>query len=100
MGPPKEWAEVAAREIGSGGVDQCYLALRLGLVDLLSEDRRPPLFLDDPFLAYDEHRQAAAMALLRRLAGERQIFLFTCRSVYGAYADCLQTLGEVGAAVQ
>jgi DNA repair exonuclease SbcCD ATPase subunit len=100
VGPPKEWAEVAAREIGSGGVDQCYLALRLGLVDLLSEDRRPPLFLDDPFLAYDEHRQAAAMALLRRLAGERQIFLFTCRSVYGAYADCLQMLGEVGAAVQ
>lgn len=100
VGAPKEWAEVAAHEIGSGGVDQCYLALRLGLVDLLSEGRRPPLFLDDPFLAYDEDRQAAAMALLRRLAGERQIFLFTCRTAYDASADCLHPLGEVRAGVQ
>lgn len=95
VGPPKEWAEVAAREIGSGGVDQCYLALRLGLADLLSAGRRPPLFLDDPLLAYDDDRQAAAMALLRQVARDRQVFLFTCRSVYDAYADCLLRLDEL-----
>jgi hypothetical protein len=98
VGPPKEWAEVAAREIGSGGVDQCYLALRLGLADLLCAGRRPPLFLDDPLLAYDDHRQAAAMALLRQIARGRQIFLFTCRSAYDAYADCLLCLDEMTAA--
>ena len=87
VGPPKEWADVSAREIGSGGVDQCYLALRLGLADLLAEGRRPPLFLDDPFLAYDEDRQASALAFVHALARDRQIFLFTCRTAYDRYAD-------------
>jgi len=94
VGAPKEWAEVSAREIGSGGVDQCYLALRLGLADLLADGRRPPLFLDDPFLAYDDDRQASAMAFLRGLAQDRQIFLFTCRTVYDGYADHVVVLGE------
>jgi DNA repair exonuclease SbcCD ATPase subunit len=87
VGGPKEWADVSAREIGSGGVDQCYLALRLALVDLLADGCCPPLFLDDPFLAYDDERQASAMAFLRSLARDRQIFLFTCRTVYDEYAD-------------
>lgn len=94
VGPPKEWADVTAREIGSGAVDQCYLALRLALVDLLCPDRRPPLFLDDPFLAYDEDRQASALQLLRHLAQNRQIFLFTCRRAYDGYADTLIVLDE------
>ncbi len=98
VGPPKGWAEAAEREIGSGGVDQCYLALRLALVDLLClEHRRPPVFLDDPFLAYDETRQDAAMRFLCELARERQIFLFTCRGVYDAYADRVFVLEDVRA---
>lgn len=99
VGPPKEWADVAAREIGSGAVDQCYLALRLALIDVLCDDRRPPLFLDDPFLAYDEERQGAAIRLLRELARDRQIFLLTCRGDYRAYADHLIVLGEISTAV-
>ncbi|HLJ58746.1 MAG TPA: AAA family ATPase [bacterium] len=94
VGPPKEWADVSAREIGSGGVDQCYLALRLALVDLLCERPFAPLFLDDPFLAYDEERQDATMRFLRDLAEDRQIFLFTCRGVYDAHADNLIVLDE------
>jgi uncharacterized protein YhaN len=97
VGPPKEWADVASREIGSGAVDQCYLALRLALVDVLCGDRRPPLFLDDPFLAYDEHRQHAALACLRDLARGRQIFLLTCRREYDRYADHLIPLGGLAA---
>ncbi len=102
VGPPKNdgWADVAAREIGSGAVDQCYLALRLGLVAVLCQDRCPPLFMDDPFLAYDEERQSSAMALLQELARERQVFLFTCRPVYDAYADRLLVLGDIRASVQ
>ncbi|HLW46255.1 MAG TPA: AAA family ATPase [bacterium] len=95
VGPPKDWADVSAREIGSGGVDQCYLALRLGLVDLLADGCRPPLFLDDPFLAYDEERQASAMAFLHSLARDRQIFLFTCRTAYDRYADHVVVLDSV-----
>ncbi|TMI78293.1 MAG: hypothetical protein E6H03_12320 [Bacillati bacterium ANGP1] len=98
VGPPKDWAEVEHRQIGSGGVDQCYLALRLGLVDLLCHGCRPPLFLDDPFLAYDEGRVTAAMGLLRELGRDRQVFLLTCRGEYDRYADHLIVLGEVPAA--
>jgi len=98
VGPPKDWAEVENRQIGSGGVDQCYLALRLGLVDLLCHGCRPPLFLDDPFLAYDEGRAAAAMRLLREVGRDRQVFLLTCRGEYDRYADHLIVLGEVPAA--
>lgn len=98
VGPPKGWADAAEREIGSGGVDQCYLALRLALVNLLcQEHRRPPVFLDDPFLAYDEARQDSAMRFLCELSRERQIFLFTCRRVYDAYADRVFVLGDVRA---
>jgi DNA repair exonuclease SbcCD ATPase subunit len=93
VGPPKEWADVSEREIGSGGVDQCYLALRLSLVDLLADGRRPPLFLDDPFLAYDDARQTSALAFLNSLARDRQIFLFTCRTAYDEYADHVAVLG-------
>jgi uncharacterized protein YhaN len=94
VGPPKGWAEVASREIGSGAVDQCYLALRLALVDVLCNDHRPPLFLDDPFLAYDEYRERAAMGFLRQFARDRQVFLLTCRGQYHQYADRLIVLGE------
>jgi len=97
VGPPKEWADVSAKEIGSGGVDQCYLALRLGLVELLCEGQCPPLFLDDPLLAYDEDRQAAAMDFLTDLARRHQIFLFTCRTAYDARADHLTVLDQPAA---
>ncbi|HET7265512.1 MAG TPA: AAA family ATPase [bacterium] len=94
VGPPKDWADVSAREIGSGGVDQCYLALRLGLADLLADGRQPPLFLDDPFLAYDDDRRASAMTFLRAIARGRQIFLFTCKTEYDPYADHIAVLVE------
>src|SRR5205807_9687013 len=94
VGPPKEWAEVVSGEIGSGAVDQCYLALRRALLDLLCEKRRPPLFLDDPFLAYDEHRMVSALGLMRELGRDRQIFLLTCRADYHRYADHLIVLEE------
>ena len=100
VGLPKGWADVdeQTRELGSGAADQTYLGLRLALLDLLCGDRRPPLFLDDPFLTYDEVRQAAAMRLLRDLSRDRQIFLLTCRSDYHKYADHVIELEAASAA--
>jgi uncharacterized protein YhaN len=99
VGLPKGWAEVdeQTRELGSGAADQTYLGLRLALLDLLCGHRRPPLFLDDPFLTYDEVRQAAAMRLLRDLSRDRQIFLLTCRTDYHTYADHLIELEAASA---
>lgn len=99
VGAPKDWTAVSAGELGSGAVDACYLALRLALVDVLCGDCRPPLFLDDPFLAYDAGRLAAAAAFLKGLARDREIFLFTCREDFHPYADHLIALDEAAAGV-
>jgi DNA repair exonuclease SbcCD ATPase subunit len=99
VGAPKDWTAVPAGELGSAAVDACYLALRLALVDVLCGDCRPPLFLDDPFLAYDPVRLDAASAFLKKLACDREIFLFTCRPDFHPYADHLIVLEEVAAAV-
>lgn len=99
VGAPKDWTAVSAGELGSGAVDACYLALRLALVDTLCGDCRPPLFLDDPFLAYDTGRLAAAAAFLKELARDREIFLFTCREDFHPYADHLIALDEASTGV-
>ncbi len=97
VGAPKDWTAVSAGELGSAAVDACYLALRLALVDVLCGDCRPPLFLDDPFLAYDVVRLEAATAFLKRLARDREIFLFTCREDFHPYADHLIALEAASA---
>jgi AAA domain len=99
VGAPKDWTAVPAGELGSAAVDACYLALRLALVDVLCGDCRPPLFLDDPFLAYDAVRLDAASAFLKTLARDREIFLFTCRQDFHPYADHLIVLDEAGAGI-
>ncbi len=66
--------------LSKGTVDQIYLALRLAMVQCISESNESiPMLLDDPFANYDDIRLAHALDLLRRLAAENQIVLFTCR---------------------
>ncbi|MBR2343567.1 MAG: AAA family ATPase [Clostridia bacterium] len=68
-----------AEESYSRGTRDMYaLCMRLALSDSLYEGELPPLILDDPFAAFDDGRFAAARALLKKLAKERQIIYFTC----------------------
>lgn len=89
-------ARVAAVEphLSRGTVDLVYLAVRLALVTVLTGGRKPPLLLDDPFIAFDDRRRAGAAALLRELKGEHQVFLFTCARHYDALADRLIDLPD------
>ena len=69
-----------AHPLSRGTLDQIYLALRLALADHLDDGREHlPLFLDEVLSRWDEKRLAAAADLIRELAPNRQIFLFTCR---------------------
>ena len=61
-----------------GTIDQLYLALRLAVARELTP--QAPLILDDALVRFDDTRHAAAMALLRREAMEKQVILFTCQS--------------------
>ncbi len=64
-----------------------YLAARLGLVRLVTGDRRPPLVLDDPFVTLDAERGPRALELLREIAADFQVIYLTTSDRYDALAD-------------
>ncbi len=69
-----------AEHLSRGTQDQLYLAIRFGILDLVSNADEPcPSFLDEPFAAYDRTRLREAFEVLREEVGRRQLFLFTCR---------------------
>lgn len=71
-----------AEYLSAGAGDQLYLALRLAICQLLLPEGReaPPLILDDALSNFDDSRADAAMELLREIAQNRQVILFTCHS--------------------
>jgi uncharacterized protein YhaN len=79
------------RRLSKGTVDQIYFALRLAMVQVLSEDgEHIPMLLDDPFANYDDARLERAMSLLARLGDESQVLLFTCREDVARVAASLE----------
>lgn len=69
-----------ALALSQGTVDQLYLAVRLAIAQLcLPEKDRPPLVLDDALAAFDDDRMVRTLEVLRELAQEGQILLFTCQ---------------------
>jgi uncharacterized protein YhaN len=72
-------------QLSRGTRDQVFLALRLAVADHLDAGHeRLPLLLDEVFVHWDPARQAAGLAGLRDMAGDRQILLFTCHPEFGA----------------
>ena len=65
-------------ELSEGTADQLFLALRLAAIEGRLETSPPvPLILDDVLLAFDDHRSAAALKALAKLAKSNQVILFT-----------------------
>ena len=60
-----------------GTADQMYLALRLAVWEVLSEDC--PLILDDALVRFDQGRMEMALELLSELSDTRQVLLFSCQ---------------------
>ena len=60
-----------------GTMDQLYLALRLAVAEELTP--KAPLILDDALVRFDDKRMAEAVSILRELAENRQVILFTCQ---------------------
>ena len=75
--------EAVAREseyLSTGTVDLLYLAVRLAVCEFALPAGEPcPLIIDDALVNMDELRYQQAMKLLREIAKERQVILFTCR---------------------
>lgn len=69
-----------AEYLSSGTMDLMYLAVRLAVCELaLPEGESCPLIIDDALVNLDEERQRQAMELLKQIAKERQVVLFSCR---------------------
>jgi DNA repair exonuclease SbcCD ATPase subunit len=85
-----DWVPVSA--LSQGTLDIVYLAARLGLVRLVTGDRRPPLVFDDPFVTLDDERARRALELLRRVADDFQVIYLTTSGRYDETADAIVEL--------
>ena len=76
----KAMNDAPEKSLSKGTVDQIYFALRLALVQSISESgESTPMLLDDPFANYDDHRLERTLRLIARIAETNQVLLFTCR---------------------
>jgi DNA repair exonuclease SbcCD ATPase subunit len=85
---------VTPERLSTGTQDQLYMAARLALIDLLFQDAKPPIFLDDPFVKFDPQRRAAATALCRQISEDRQMLLFSCSSEYDSAGHVIELQGR------
>lgn len=86
----QDWIDV--RRLSQGTLDQLYLCARLGIVRQVTAPASPPLVFDDPFVTFDDERALSALALLRDIAREHQIVLFTTSDRYDEQVDQVLTL--------
>jgi uncharacterized protein YhaN len=72
--------------------EQIFLAARLALTRLLWEREPPLVLMDDPLVNFDPQRRQAAVEMIRALAEDTQVLLFTCQHWYDEAADRIITL--------
>lgn len=61
-------------------MDLMYLAVRLAVCELALPSGKPcPLIIDDALVNLDNTRYKQTMSLLKKIALNRQVILFTCR---------------------
>jgi len=85
-----DWVDVSS--LSQGTLDIVYLAARIGLVRLVTGDRRPPLVLDDPFVTLDDDRAKRALELLKEISSDFQVIYLTTSSRYDKTADKVSVL--------
>jgi DNA repair exonuclease SbcCD ATPase subunit len=89
---PERGDWVPASQLSKGTIDQVFLAARIGLVRLVTQGKRPPLVLDDPFVTFDDTRAARAALLLRELSSDFQVIYLACSNRYDELADAVVEL--------
>jgi len=66
--------------LSNGTIDQAYLSLRLALCELITDQEKLPLLLDDILCQYDDKRAETAMNFLKEYSSDSQAILFTCHN--------------------
>ena len=75
------------KELSQGTIEQIYLTARLSLTEILGDEAKPPIILDDPFESFDSKRRENSLKILKQMARDRQIFLLTSGDTYDSWAD-------------
>lgn len=75
-------AKASVTQLSQGAQDQLYLAVRLAVADLLSQDLVLPFIFDDPFLNYDNRRLENLRQAVLRISKDRQVLLLSHRADY------------------
>ncbi|ELC8442054.1 AAA family ATPase [Clostridium perfringens] len=65
--------------LSSGTYDQIYLALRLGIIDIIFENKKVPIILDESFTQYDDKRLKTMLEIIYKRVEKNQVILFTCQ---------------------
>ncbi len=65
--------------LSSGALSQAFLSLRIAVANLIAGEKPLPIFLDDPFVMYDDERQEYGNNYLKNYSENGQVLLFTCR---------------------
>ena len=89
---PERGDWVPASQLSQGTLDLTYLAARIGLVRLVTGDRRPPLLFDDPFVTLDDARAGRAIEVLKALTADFQVIYLTTSDRYDDMADLVVEL--------
>ena len=81
MSPEKgDWVDVCF--LSRATQDQFYICARFALAKLITEGKRPPFLLDDPFVNFHAKRLRQTIPLIKEISKENQILLFTCSDTY------------------
>jgi DNA repair exonuclease SbcCD ATPase subunit len=82
--------------LSGGAQEQLSLLTRIGLAEILAEDERLPLILDDVLINTDPERIKRLHRVLFRAADKLQVLLFSCHDVLfdGLGAERVVTLGK------
>ncbi len=86
--------------LSHGTRDQLYLAARMALVRIISQEKKPVLLFDEPFLTFDSERRQKALQILKQYSENYQIFVFSCNDYYGDFSEKTVNLAQSEAPVQ
>ena len=66
--------------LSAGYIDLASLCARFALIDIMYDNKKPMIILDDPLTNMDETKVDMALDLIKDLSKEIQIIYFTCHS--------------------
>ena len=90
----KEGKSIKPERLSVGARDQLYFAMRLSLAELMSDDVKLPIVLDDPFVHYDDRRLEISKELLDEISVEHQVILFTHSPDYAKWGNVVLDLND------